>query len=237
MAQCDPHRGDTATLDRAALLEELFARGRNPYRIGRLRDGKDPARYPVFIRRINDHLGRLSKILLDAESYHLCLARLRSQGEDWEQLMWVEYCDTCSPDGRFRKYSAFRIGEHLIPGHVITTHDWVPKDSAPAPLGREERDYLRDNPHANELMDIFRIANIEYGRIDYSMLGSRIVTWEINTNPLLIQEPATCSESMLPWKRRLVTRLARAFLDGFRRAESWKAAPTPAAHAPTQAAR
>ena len=32
----------------------------------------------------------------------------------------------------------------------------------------------------------FRLAQIDYGKIDYAMLGDRLQIWEINTNPRVI---------------------------------------------------
>ena len=44
-------------------------------------------------------------------------------------------------------------------------------------------DFTMSNPHEHELRRIFSTARIEYGRIDYALLGERIQVWEINTNP------------------------------------------------------
>jgi hypothetical protein len=49
-----------------------------------------------------------------------------------------------------------------------------------------ERRYLETNPHEQDLRKIFRLARIDYGRIDYAMLGDRLQVWEINTNPHII---------------------------------------------------
>ncbi len=213
-------------LDRYRLLSLLAERGQNPYRVFRLLECPRPERFPVFIRRNLDHQGPLTQVLLDQESFLEARDRLEAAGEDLSQLLVIEYCDTCSPDGRFRKYSAFRIGDALIPGHIIFSHEWVAKDFPRAPLLAEESAYLRDNPHREAVMDIFRLARIDYGRIDYSLLGSRLVTWEINTNPYLVQAPTAYSESMMPWKRRLVARLSRALLDGHAQLRSREGEPS-----------
>ena len=49
----------------------------------------------------------------------------------------------------------------------------------------EERDYVLGNPHERELAEIFRIAGVEYGRIDYSVKDGALRTWEINLNPTI----------------------------------------------------
>ncbi len=51
---------------------------------------------------------------------------------------------------------------------------------------REELDYVRSNPHAEELREIFELARIDYGRIDYSVVDGCIQVWEINTNPMIL---------------------------------------------------
>lgn len=51
---------------------------------------------------------------------------------------------------------------------------------------REEAEYLATNPHEQELRSIFAAAEIDYGRIDYALLGEQIQVWEINTNPMIV---------------------------------------------------
>ena len=53
----------------------------------------------------------------------------------------------------------------------------------------EEQGYLAEDPHERSLCEIFKLANIDYGRIDFSLCGQQIVTWEINTNPLITVVP------------------------------------------------
>lgn len=52
-----------------------------------------------------------------------------------------------------------------------------------------ERQYVQTNPHESPLKEIFRLANIEYGRVDYSMYQGKIQVWEINTNPVILGAP------------------------------------------------
>jgi hypothetical protein len=61
--------------------------------------------------------------------------------------------------------------------------DWNLLDDT---LLREEQDYLATNPHERQLREIFALARIEYGRIDYSFRGDAMQVWEINTNPIII---------------------------------------------------
>jgi hypothetical protein len=55
-----------------------------------------------------------------------------------------------------------------------------------ATLAAEEADYLDANPHGDLLMRVFDMANIEYGRIDYTVIEGRVQIFEINCNPTII---------------------------------------------------
>ena len=205
-------------LSRRQLLLSLWEQGANSFRIYSIGAHEEPTRYPVFFRRANDHFGALTGLIANKENYDRQVRALLASGEDPAELIAVEFCDTCQSDGLFRKYSAFRIGEAIVPAHIIFSRDWVTKDMPPEPLRDEEKRYLEDNPHRDELMRIFRLANIDYGRIDYGMLEGKIQVWEINTNPLVIQKREKYSEDKRELKQKLVDQLADAFLQEASRA-------------------
>ena len=46
---------------------------------------------------------------------------------------------------------------------------------------------MQTNPHEAELRAIFKLARIDYGRIDYGIKDGQIQVWEINTNPMLLK--------------------------------------------------
>src|SRR5262249_42167607 len=79
-------------------------------------------------------------------------------------------------------------------------------------------------PHRQALGEIFQAAGIEYGRIDYSVLDGRIVTWEINTNPTIA----------VPWVRLAESRkvLQPLFMDPF--ADALKALVRPCSDGPVK---
>jgi hypothetical protein len=198
-------------LRRYALLSRLWESGFNAFRIFSLPADAERMRFPVFIRRANDHSGSLTPLIKNRAEFEARYKALRWAGVKPAQLIAVEFCDTLGEDGFYRKYSAFRVGERIIPGHIICSKDWVTKNSPPEPLRDEERDYLLNNPHQHELMRIFRMANIDFGRIDYGLKDGKIQVWEINTNPVLIQSQDKYSADKLPMKQRLVDQLAQAF--------------------------
>jgi hypothetical protein len=82
-------------------------------------------------------------------------------------------------------------------------------------MAREELDYVRDNPHEAELREIFRIANIDYGRIDYALLDGRVQTWEINNNPTIGRGLRPSSRAIDPELRETREETKRVFYERF----------------------
>jgi hypothetical protein len=198
-------------MTRERLLARLWEVGWNHYRIHPCAaEPALPLRFPVFIRRIHDHNGPLTRLIHDRLELRNRIHALTLAGELPDRLMIIEYLDTRGADGLFRKYSAFRIGNQIIPGHIIFSRHWVAKDSPPEPVREEERQFLHENPHREALMHIFKEAFIEYGRIDYSLHEGNIQVWEINTNPILIYEKYRYAKEMLPLKQLLADRLNEA---------------------------
>ena len=74
-------------------------------------------------------------------------------------------------------------------------------------LVAEELDFLNANPHKKDLMAIFQMAGIDYGRIDYSLHKGRIQVWEINTNPSVLT-----GNSLEIEQRRIVAENFRRFV-------------------------
>lgn len=180
----------TRSLRRYEMLRILYERGFNTFNIYRLTEQRIPQRFPVFIRGENDHAGNLTPLLHTQEELTAAISELWSQGQSRENKVIVEFCDTADASSMFRKYSAFIVGEQIIPAHLIFSQRWMVKFvAAVEDLGedmlREERHYMETNPHERSLLDIARLADIKYGRIDYSMLNGAIQCWEINTNPQL----------------------------------------------------
>lgn len=207
-------------LTRYPLLARLWENGINRFRVFPVTERSAPMRFPVFVRRIHDHKGPLTSLITRTEELDEKLNALHSSREDPDDLLIVEFCDTRGANAQYRKYSAFRIGDRIIPAHVFFSKDWMVKHNPPEPLSREEYSYIRDNPHRKALLEIFRLANIEYGRIDYGLLDGKIQVWEINTNPVIIQQRDNYAEDKLPIKQHLVYALADAFLSAALRADN-----------------
>ena len=100
----------------------------------------------------------------------------------------TEFCDGSDAAGVHRKYSAFVIGPQILPRHLFFSRNWCVKcwELLDEPLLAEERRYMAENPHEQQLRTIFELAGVQFGRIDYGVVDGRIQVWEINTNPMLV---------------------------------------------------
>ncbi len=195
----DPSR----VLCRYDLLQKLFEEGGNRFKAIRATESLQSLDYPVFVREENQHTGSLTLLLHTQRELVSGLKSLRLKGYRRKDLLVVEFCDTSDSAGIFRKYSAFIVGGEIIPRHVIFSRHWSVKkpDLIDPHLAEVQEEYLRENPHRSWLMEIFKLSGIEYGRIDYSLMGNKLQVWEINTNPTV---------------RKLTPRLTSAFeaIDG-----------------------
>ena len=189
----DPRR----VLDRYELLTELARVGWNSYRVWRPTDDLSAVRFPAFVRAEREHTGALTPLLPDAAALRRALLRVRLHGYRAAELLVVEFCDTSRADGLFRKYSAFVVGDRVLPRHLFVSANWhlkKPDRDDPA-TAREQDAYLETNPHREALRRLFGIAGIGYGRADYSTMGESLQVWEINTNPTQLRMAERLTEA------------------------------------------
>ena len=178
----------TRTLQRFALLRELHTRGQNRFRAVRVDEDLRRLTYPVFVRNERTHDGALSALLNAPSEVEAAVGRLLVQGNAVRDLMVVEFCDTADADGYFRKYSSFVVGDHIVPRSLSYSRSWMLKfqgSEFSRRMAEEERDYVLTNPHGVVLRELFDIAKVGYGRIDYAVKDGRIQTWEMNLNPTI----------------------------------------------------
>jgi len=210
------------TLGRLELLDLLWQKGINDYRVYPVATLDHSCRFPIFLRRPNNHLGPLTSLLHNEEEYHSALAKLAKKGILPEELIAIEYCETVDRDGGYRKYSAFRVGTDIIPGHIHFAQDWFVKGGKHGAPRDEEKNYLEKNPHRTELMEVFQLAEVDFGRIDYSMKNGKIQVWEINTNPTLLRHPEKYHPVMKQQKAALAEKIEQSFLSLARTLNSGK---------------
>jgi hypothetical protein len=200
-------------LRRYQLLKRLSDRGFNPFRAYRLNEARDGIRFPVFVREENEHTGSLSGLIENESDLQKTMTELTVAGKDARNLLIVEYCHTADAGGMFRKYAAMKIADRLVPRHVMFSSGWVDKHAEVIDMQKigEELAYLKLNPHERELREAFSLASIDYGRVDYSLKDGRVVIWEINTNPVIMAQPAKCDPERLPGQARSAKGIAEAF--------------------------
>ncbi len=177
-----------ATLHRLELLSELHRLGLNSFRAVRAGDDLTGLRYPVFLRTEREHDGAVSPLLHSLPEIEAAIGRALLSGRRLKDLLVVEFCPTADEHGWYRKYAAYAVGDRIVPRHMASGREWMLKiesaESSPERIANE-LEYLADNPHRQRLAEIFRIAGVEYGRLDYSLNEDGIQTWEINLNPVI----------------------------------------------------
>lgn len=173
---------------RYELLRALYESGRNRFRAIRASQSLTSLRFPVFLREEQRHNGSRTKLLQAPEELERALVSLVIRGYRPSELLAVEYCDTSDKNGIYRKYSAYIVGGRIIPRCVNFCRSFMVKHDIHAytsEAAREEREYMDENPDEPWLREVFDLAQIGYGRIDYSFRGDEPQIWEININPTI----------------------------------------------------
>ncbi len=207
-----------ASLNRYALLRRLHSEGLNLFNVYRLDERAEPARYPVFIRSEHEHDGPVTDLLNSRAALDAAIADLRARGASLDDKIITEFIDVADGDGAFHKYGDFYVGGRIIPQHVFFAGDWRVKFNDGLAVRPDHVEFeataLRQQPHAADVEDVFKRANIDYGRIDYAVADGRIQTFEINTNPHILPDLKTklaLAGPRGPGRARFAAELAAAF--------------------------
>lgn len=189
IAMNDPAR----VLGRYELGVRLFESGINDFRPRYLDEDLSSVRFPAFVRLANEHriLG-VEELVHSAGDLQRTIEAIHagSPGLKPRDAIVVEFCDV-SERGLYRKYSALRIGDEIIPRHILFSSHWITKypSIVDADKAAEEHNFIHNFEHADRIREVFDIAGIEYGRVDYSFHRGRLRVWEINTNPVIVPPP------------------------------------------------
>jgi hypothetical protein len=174
---------------RFSLLRALHDRQFNDFDVMRVEDDHRPRRFPVFLRTQSAHRGPLSGLLRTREEVEGAIDAALAAGVPRKELMLVEYCAEPLKDGVFRKLAAFRIGDTMVPALSVHESKWAAKHGeigvAGADLYEQELRDVAANRHGERIRAAFDVAEIEYGRADFGMVGGRPQVYEINTNPMI----------------------------------------------------
>lgn len=171
------------------LLRELYNLGINPFNVHRIVESLNNIRFPVFLREENNHTGALSGLIFNYKSLEANVFALSLQGYPAKNLLAVEFVDVADEMGIYGKYSALKVVDTVYPRQLDYNMHWMVKTSIrynryPEKEFLKEFKYFMDNnPHEIWLEKVFKLAGIEYGRIDYGLLNNQPVVWEINLNP------------------------------------------------------
>jgi hypothetical protein len=187
----------------------------------------DSLRYPVFVRYANQHTGNLSPLIDSPPNLVTALASAVANGARRHELLVVEFFDTQDEYGLYRKYSAYNVGGRVLPRTIECSREWMVKWRARL-LDRERADdelrYCETNPHEAWIREMFRLARIDYGRIDYAVLDGTPQMWEINTHPWIGGGPHRHKAPDIVAYRSMIEPARVAFFEGLRNA--WVAVDT-----------
>ena len=201
------------TLDRVPLLAALARAGINDFAAVRLDTGARPSGFPVFIRTEDGHFGPETDLLPDEAGFDAALDDLQARGFPLRGRIAVGYAGKPNADGRFRRYSAYKIGDRLFADELFVSEHWAVKDAV-ALWDRqtiaEELDFVRANPHEDVLRNAFAVGHVDFGRADYGVVDGRVQVYEINTNPIFAIGPRDDGRS----QRRALAE--QATIDAFR---------------------
>jgi len=193
---------------RYELLLRLHQAGFNKFRAWRAEDGIPPARYPVFLRHEANHSRPVSALIETPGDLAAAIEAQVAAGIARRVLLIVEYQAEEFLSGVFRKYAAYRFGDRIVADHLVHDVTWAAKYGAEEAWNddryAEELEFVRDNPHAEALMQAFEIAGIGFGRADYGIVDGQVQVWEINTNPVI----PSGESPKIPEPRRATMRLA-----------------------------
>jgi hypothetical protein len=176
-------------LGRLALLQALHAEGINDFTAYPLDRWREVRRFPVFIREADAHARPLTRLIHRPEDLAEAVAMVRA-GRPRQPIV-VEFGNARCSDGRYRKYSAFRVGEADYASTCQSNgHWWIKYRADVDEMAVDEHlRFVAENPHQAQLDAAWRIAGIEYGRADYCLLGGRVQLFEINTGPTISYLP------------------------------------------------
>ncbi len=188
------------SLLRYDLLSLAKRNGINNFSVYRGDEDMEPVRFPVFIREADRHSGALTPLINSMDQLKFQLKRFELLGFQLSELLVIEFVDTSDHEGNYVKYSAFRLGDCILPRYLNFSRNWHVKSMIDRndPLMKERHDRIHDymftNPHQEWLEKVFTMANIEYGRADYSIVNGKLQLWEINLNPAFVRPPRKVSK-------------------------------------------
>ena len=201
-------------LGRFGLLRGLHRSGLNSFNVYRVEELANPVRWPVFLRKEGDHKAPVSGLLHDKEELERAISESGDRGVPRSHLLIIEYAaEPVGPD-LYRRLSVFRVGDRLLGYTCAHDDNWLVKHGkpgiAPPELYDEEHRFVATDVFGPAMLPAFELAGIEYGRVDFGLVGGRPQVYEINTNPHVKLHPAP---SPAPMRNRSTALFAERYLE------------------------
>ncbi|MEX1107668.1 MAG: hypothetical protein WEC00_02035 [Dongiaceae bacterium] len=172
---------------RYGLLRRLYEAGINDFNAYRVEERIRPSRWPVFLRNEGGHDRPLTDLVQDWDTLQRAIDAAIEAGKPAATLLIVEYCAEPLVGNLYRKLSSFQIGPRTLASTAVHEDSWLvkygKKGIAGPALYEDELRIIRENPYKETLATTFRLADTEYGRADFGIVGGRPQIYEINTNP------------------------------------------------------
>ena len=152
--------------------------------------------FPVFIRYDDGHdskglhvLGPFNSPLEAKEGLPNDFFKPKKHLKNYVAIQWI---NTCSSDGYFRKYRVYATPKHVLKGFLSTSSHWYIhwNNTLKTPnMFAEDAVYINSPVTEVEqrvFTDIIKLLNFDFGGIDYAyMPNGEIVIWEVNPHPSL----------------------------------------------------
>jgi len=174
-------------MSRFGLLRALNRAGINDFDAYLAEALETPRRWPVFLRTEGNHSEPVSGLLNNADELDEALAKSIKKGVPLPALLIIEYAAEEVRPGLFRKLSVFRVGDRMLGYTCVHDDQWIvkygKKDITPDELYEEEHDFVVNHRFAEQMRPVFELAGVDYGRVDFGLVGGKPQIYEINSNP------------------------------------------------------
>ncbi|MFT6657204.1 hypothetical protein [Maritalea sp.] len=172
---------------RYALLRGLHDAGINRFNAYLGSNNPKPTNFPVFVRRNSLSTQPLTELLQTQTELDDALQTLAAHGEPLDDLVIIEYCAEPIQAGIFRKYSSYYLAGKTVLSWSIFEKNWMVKngeiDIVDENVYAQEWPTVEQNSFSDVIGNVFKVANIEYGRADFGLVDGRPQIYEINFNP------------------------------------------------------
>lgn len=204
--------------NRLGILRALHGAGINDFNAYLADEAPLPAKFPVFLRNLSVSLPPVTDLIYSQSELEIAIEKLAQAGEPLDDLIVIEYRAEPYMEDYFVKLSAYRIDDQYMLDLFLYDQKWYVKygevDTMPPNSAEIEAKLLRENKWMDEAKTVFDLAQIEYGRVDFSLVDNRPQFYEINFHPQF---------TMSEYESKCPVRLENAKFAARRRMDAMKA--------------